>query len=340
MKKLSGRDDLRERTIEALGSYSRVRAEIDARPCRRLGPGDIFLLFETAEQSVEWAAVARDLRDPGRLLVVPADTHPQVGSADVEVPADERCGPLVLRCAFGAWIRDRELTPVATSGVLPARYVLAAQARWSALESGTLDGDDLGAEVDGDPDYGDWCEMLAEARSALEGSPGVPEAPVPAPLGERSRRRYGPFGHPYALAASILLAVALAFTALQWRREAASGGEALVNLPVAWLTPSERVRGGPTTVSVPGGAEQVLLVLEVRDPAAYSAYRLRIQDRGSGETVWSHDRLTKSGAVELAVVLPRRLLAPGEYRLRLEGLGDDGARTVAEYVLGVEPGEP
>ncbi|MCP4662599.1 MAG: hypothetical protein GY856_44960, partial [bacterium] len=113
-----------------------------------------------------------------------------------------------------------------------------------------------------------------------------------------------------------------------------SGGrqQPLVDLPFAWLTPEEEVRGEIKTISVPSAASYFALILEVSDPQPYPAYRLEIRDDANTK-VWSSE-LSKTGISEVSVALPRRLLAAGEYRLRLYGPGD--GQLVEEYPLRME----
>src|ERR1700709_2953368 len=103
-------DDARKRLI-GLASAAREGA---ARfpPERAAGPaapGDLFVLASTAWLPVEWAVLDRRPGRPGvsgkagELLVVPADTQPSAGSADVEVPAGAPRGPARPPGGGGPW---------------------------------------------------------------------------------------------------------------------------------------------------------------------------------------------------------------------------------------------
>ena len=75
-------DQLLARTREALRALGEVDAELERRADRPPHPGDLFVFSDT--EDLEWAVI--DASADGRyLLVVPADTDPQVGSADVKV---------------------------------------------------------------------------------------------------------------------------------------------------------------------------------------------------------------------------------------------------------------
>lgn len=177
---------------------------------RPLEPGDLVLFTETAGFPIEWAVLGRDPGRPGRVLVVPADTNPKAGPADVEVTEDSPVAPLTLRCGFGVWINEARLGAARRTDVLDPQDVSAARRVWEARERGEPVGSLLAEEVDADPEYRDWIEdVLVPARTALSVAPAVP-----------IRRRPYFFGNPFALAASILLMVSLGLTGgLFWQGE-------------------------------------------------------------------------------------------------------------------------
>ena len=182
------------------------RAGMGSAPSGGLPPeaGELVLFPETADLPVEWAVLGRDPGRPGLVLVVPADTNPQAGTTDVEVPEGSPVAPLALRCAFGVWIGEARLdTARRTGDVLDPEDVSAARRVWEARERGEPVGSLLAEEVDVDPEYRDWIEdVLLPARAALTAAPA--SAPV-VPM----RRRPAFFGNPFAMAASVLLMVSL-----------------------------------------------------------------------------------------------------------------------------------
>ena len=182
---------------------------------RRPEPGDLVLFPETRGFPVEWAVLGPVPGRPELVLVVPADTHLKVGTADVEVPEDSPLAPLVLRCAFGVQLGEARLaTAHRTGDALAPEDVSAVRRVWEARERGESVGSLLTQEVDADPDYQDWIEdVLLPARAALTAAPAV--APV-VPL----RRRPAIFGNSLALAASVLLLVSVALAGgLFWQDE-------------------------------------------------------------------------------------------------------------------------
>jgi len=167
-----------------------------------IAPGDLFVLPDTAGFPVEWAILAREPGESGRLLAVLADTQPLAGSADVEVPPNEPAGPLSLRCRFGAWLDATRFDSARHTGTLSPEAVAQALGRRTELETGELKVSPLAYEADVDPEYEDWVrDVLVPAHAALA-EPASPRSPAVRPL-----RRWTSFGNPYALAASILLMV-------------------------------------------------------------------------------------------------------------------------------------
>lgn len=175
-------------------------------------PGDLVLFSETATLPVEWAVLGSDPGRPGLVLVVPADTNPKAGTADIEVSEESAIAPLTLRCGFGVWIGEARLRTARRTDVLDPQDVAAARQVWEARERGEPVGSLLAEEVDADPEYRDWIEdVLVPSRAALSAAPA--DAQV-VPL----RRRTVFFGNPFAIAASVLLMVSLGLAGgLRWQ---------------------------------------------------------------------------------------------------------------------------
>lgn len=343
--------------------------------------GELVLFPETAALPVEWAVLGRDPAHPGQILVVPADTNTQAGTADVD--ATGSVAPLTLRCAFGVWVPESRLAVAPRAeGTLAPEDVTAARRVWEARERGEPAGSLLAEEVDADPEYRDWIEdVLVPARAALAAAPVVP-----------LRRRPQFFGNPYALAASVLLMVTLGLTGgLLWQdrrlhdlaserarteqelrreRERLTRAEeqhrrqlseaerraeearrqdreriaelerrlaetprlgALLNVPLVDLAPRDPVRGEIEEVLLPAGVDYFFLILSVFDTRPFPIYRLEVADRDTGRLVWKSEGLKTNHLNEITVAMPRDLLPPGDYLLRLYGLKDGKAEEVAEY---------
>jgi len=120
---------------------------------------------------------------------------------------------------------------------------------------------------------------------------------------------------------------------LEHRLDRAGHTRPLVNAPYAFLSPKDPVRGEPETRVLPPGASYFFLVLAVNDFRPFPEYRLEIVNKDTGKPVWSSRGLHKTGISEISVALPRDLLPPGDYQLRLFGLKDGKAEPAGEYEM-------
>ncbi len=174
---LSLRRRLRRQTGQARLRHARVEARTAARRGDSPGPGDLYLLAETAEQGIEWAVLDGD-PDGSRLLVVPADTNPLAGSADVTVPEEASRGPLTLRCAHALWFARGRLESRLRAGALEPEYVARALEKRRLTAAGALAGE---PRVEDDPEYLGWlADVVEPACEALSSNTG-PAAAEPRP---------------------------------------------------------------------------------------------------------------------------------------------------------------
>ncbi len=220
VKQNSGlRDQLRRQTGTANVSLTAAAAASgDSRGAITPRVGNLYVLPQTAEWSVEWAIL--DL-DPPRVLAIPADTSSLVGSSDVAVPASASRGALSLRCGFGAWVKAAVFEQATATGLLDSKIVQAAKEHWAALDRGEVCGSLEEREVDLDSEYLEWVEdTLTGARAALvAASTAIEPVSRPTPESEladvvpirppRPARRWSTFGGPMGLAASVLLVISL-----------------------------------------------------------------------------------------------------------------------------------
>jgi len=293
------------------------------------GPGDLFVLPATAELPVEWAVLGRRPEGRGKLLAVPADTNPLAGAADVEVGEEDPGGPLSLRCRFGVWLDAASFDPELRSGVLAPETVAEALDRHRQVESGSLAPSPLAAEAEADPEYREWIRGVPERAAALatpRSRPTVKRFPSP------------PWGPGYALAAALaLVAVGLSLWALRLSREVDRLSAPIFNAPSVEVTLGQEIRGG-TVVKVPPGASHVLIDLIIDTSVGLRDGYLEILRR-SGEPVWRSPRERLVPLAEMKLILPRRLLPDGDYRVRVYPEAGFSARPLATEPLRVETEE-
>ncbi len=289
-------------------------------------PGDLYVLLETAGLPVEWALLARDPDDAGRWLAVPADTSPLAGSDDVAIGAGEPGGPLALRCRFKASLPEAALAPERRSGGIALEAVRAALDKAGQVEREEVAASPLAREADVDPEYVDWLEQTAaRAQRLAQARPARPLRPPPV----RRRAQWRP---AQALAAGLLVAtVGLAVWVAALRREVERLSEPLFDLPAAEVVLGAETRG-PVEIRPPEEKAHLLLILVLGRSIAEGPGRLELV-RDAGRVVWRSPSLAITPHRDYTLVVPRRLLAPGQYRLRL--VEEPGGAVRAEQHLEV-----
>lgn len=174
----------------SLAKRRQAAGELDRRHGEPPSPGDLFVAAATRDFPVEWLVVERSARPPARLLVLPADTNPLLGSADLPVPAAAGAGPLSLRCRYGVWLDPGALDPALRTGRV-AMEVVARALRCHELAGGPTDPLFGGPSDEVDPEYEDWVdEVLDPAHAALAAaaSTGQKTTSPPRPGGRRGAR--------------------------------------------------------------------------------------------------------------------------------------------------------
>jgi len=291
-------------------------------------PGDLFVLAATVDLPVEWAILDRRA---GKVLAVPADTRPLAGSADVEVPAELSGGPLSLRCRFGVWLDAALFEPKLRSGALTPDIVAEALQHFRRLESGDLEASPLAEEVDADPEYADWIREVPERARALAAA----ARPVVWPVAARPAPAVS-WASAYRLAAMFaLLAVGLSIWVVLLRREVGRLSEPIFDIPANEVVLGTGNRGG-SVLEIPRGASHVLLLLVVDAGIAPREGRFEIVDAG-GREVWHSRRVHLIPAEEFRLLVPRRLLPDGGYRVRI--VPDAGGLPIAEKTLKIVTSE-
>lgn len=214
--------------------------------------------------------------------------------------------------------------------------VLCPQCLEMLLDLGRMSEPDFGGEprTTSAEKAASWQAL--QARLAADGVTG--ETPRPR---VRSRRlRSASFlGSPrtaYALAASLfVVAVGLSLRVGYLQRSLADLSSPQLNAPVVDLFPASTVRGGEgggEVVELAPGSRSFALILSPKGAPDYSRYRAQIVDP-EARVVWSGEGLEKDRHGSFTLILGRRFLDPGEYRLRLYGLEGDTGQLIEEFRL-------
>jgi len=96
----------------------------------------------------------------------------------------------------------------------------------------------------------------------------------------------------------------------------------LVNTPV-FLLAAVRGEGKPATVDLSRAGEALALAVDVGEDLRFETYRATIT-RAGGATVFEKSGLKPNALEALMITFPSSFFPPGDYRLRVEGVGPDG----------------
>ncbi len=312
----------REELLRAAhGRWTASWSSADALPGT---PGDLVVLPSRGDAALEWALLEIE-PSGGRWLVVPADTNPLVGRADLEIGPP--VGPLVLRCAFGCRVEPGRIVGASRSGSLAPEDLERARLLRRRLDRGEAASSPLGEEVETDPEYQDWIqEVVVPARRELLGAQGLAAGRSrPVPL------RWSARAWPAAAAALLAVSIGLGVVSLRLQEQVES-------LSGPALTPAgEQVLLGGTprseiVVRVPGGSPRVSLRLLLAPSTRVGRGRVEIAN-AQGERLWSSSGITLAPLAEHWLSLPRARFPDGAYLLRLLGDRDASSSPLAEVEI-------
>lgn len=297
MSALSARQ--RELVAASAAAASRTRRGIDSAAGLPPAPGDVFVLAATSELPVEWLLLEQ--QDPsGPFLAVPGDSHPFVGSEDLEI--ETTAGRLFLRCRARTELSPERLDPGRRVATVEPGELERAREKVRELSGEPLSAGSLLEEIDTSPDYRQWLrEVVEPAQARATGNAGaLLPFPVPTPVRRRSRQTL------YAAAAAaifFLVAAGLGTWALREQRRAdrlaAQGREAREALSAARLGREE--------------ASRSLEELRRRQQAEVGELRQRIAALEKTETAPPAPLLN----LPVAILLPEETMRGEEEPLRL-----------------------
>jgi hypothetical protein len=197
----------------------------------------------------------------------------------------------------------------------------------------------------GDPKLLDEIELVERLQKGIQdlSAAGGIERPLAG-----AKRSGLLFGRQWAMAASLLLVVSLAVTGGLYRENASLRQGQLLSAGVnTRLLPVLTLRGEPETVLEAPEADDWAVLLVDPGFTEHDSYRA-VVTRTSGQQpaeIWSVGGLEPEYQDQLAIGLPGRLLAPGEYEIAITGRMSDWPAERAEPVSQiplriVAPSEP
>ncbi len=199
------RQDFGQATVRVASALAMERDQIRFRPDQTPCPGDTFV-HRATEHPVEWLIVERDPADVQRLLVIPVDDYPQVGSHDLQLhPGGEQVAN--ARCGLGTWLDVATFGQELRTGYLQPPALARIGEKRAEIAEPTFAASLLGEEVDGDPEYRHWLQETQLAVTALQ-----TVTTTRAPARKTRSRWWSSSSGPLAVAASVLLLIAVAST--------------------------------------------------------------------------------------------------------------------------------
>jgi len=112
----------------------------------------------------------------------------------------------------------------------------------------------------------------------------------------------------------------------------------LVNTPVFLLSALRSDDGKPATIDLARAGDALALAVDVGDDLRFASYRATITKAG-GATVFRQLGLEPNALEALMITFPASFFAPGDYRLRVEGVKPDGsASEIGGYPFRVASG--
>ncbi|MCB1058042.1 MAG: hypothetical protein KDD11_21285, partial [Acidobacteria bacterium] len=291
----------------------------EATAGREVVPGHRFVVARVRAYPAEWLVV---YRDGDRVQVVPVDDHPLRGSADEALAEEGLQAESRARCGLADWVGVGVFDDARPTGRIPASLLEAVRLRCAAVAGSRLEPSAVERSVDTSAAYRDLIEMLQRAVSELRtpGSKREPEPPASAQAPTRfedpSRDRDASSRVGYALAAGLTLAV------LGLGLWSAHLAIELDKATQPYVTPAGQAvdvvfgeTGRGVELSVGSANPRVVLRLSLARIAVRPSYRLELLSETSQQVIWRSGSVARDA--ELSLVLPTRLLAPGEYRLRI-----------------------
>jgi hypothetical protein len=110
------------------------------------------------------------------------------------------------------------------------------------------------------------------------------------------------------------------------------------NVFVFDLYPADATRSSSssdvTTMNVPAGANLITVILNTTAEYEDRDYSVDVLDQ-SGTRIWQGERLRKTAFGNFTLMVPRRFLPEGRYRIQLRGVGSGQATVIEQYAVRV-----
>lgn len=158
---------VRDMRLDADRRVDEIARKLESRSEGPL-PGDLYWFTHDTEATVLWAVVKPHPDGEDLHLVVPSDTNPLSGSADVRIPEQALCGPLTVRCDRAQWLPREGFAVGKRVGYLEDIYIAWASTMLGRLATGEpLPVDEGARQIDWAPEYRNWIRTIARASDRV-----------------------------------------------------------------------------------------------------------------------------------------------------------------------------
>lgn len=197
-------EHFRQKSLEKIAETEHKQALLKDKLSQRSATtpqvGDIFVFKHPETLGIQWVVLRCDETNPQRVLIVPADDTPLVGSTDVELPKSALCSPLTLRCEYSLSIHQANLDMNLRVGILEERHQQRALDKLKQISEQKVRSSILQQETDDDLDYEEWMEQVYQAREVL----GNNQIPTKAPLSQILKKLITILSHLYKKSVTLL----------------------------------------------------------------------------------------------------------------------------------------
>ena len=160
-------DPLRDAIIDAAERLARA----ETRALSRNGPptpGDVYVFDLREPLALTWLVTREHADDSNLILLVPGDDFPFAGLADVRIPLHVVERPLTFRCGEGFWAPLTLCQNGQRTDSIPPDAVASVRKMLANLARGRVEASAESSQVDCDPEYLDWLDLVADARRQLQ----------------------------------------------------------------------------------------------------------------------------------------------------------------------------
>ncbi len=281
-------------------------------------PGDILHLPVAGDLPVEWVVIEVDPESTTRLLLLPVDDRPWVGSRDVDA------GVSRVRCARDVRLDAEALSAGTHTGRLDASVLEQVDAKRRSLVEGNLRAPLAAWASDDDTEYSGWTARLDRARGRLRSEARPPAPPLAFRPASRSSGRF--IQALAAIFATTAIGLSLWIQQLHRQVDELSAPFAIRSSATHDLRFGDSDRS--SSLRLEATETHVVIYLVLSQVEEFPAYRLELLEAIQERSIWRSDPIARDR--EILMVLPRARIQAEDLRLRLYGRDESGGEQLLD----------